>query len=442
MSLTNRDLWIDPAETEREGIQRFGHILLGAVLFVVFSFLVWSYFASLDQITRGEGKVIPSSQTQVIQSLDGGQLSEMLVREGDVVEKDQVLLVIDNTTAKFSLSELKQRYYIASAAIARLQAEIAGKNDPAQITFPEDVAKDAPEKITQEKSQFVIRQGQLSAQLATLRDQIEQRKQDINAINTKISSAGAGLDVAQQQLAILGPAVAAGAASKVDLLKAQQEAQNYRSEMANARASLPGAKSALQESQSKLNEAVATFKAESAGELAKQQSDLASVRESMKEASAKVGRTELRSPVKGTVKEIKTRTIGGVIQPAQDIMEIVPIEDTLLIEAQIRPQDRGFIAPNQNAKVKITAYDYSIYGGLDATLEQISADAIENEKKELFFRVRLRTDKNFLVGKQGEQLPIIPGMTATVDILTGHKTVLEYLLKPILKARETALTER
>src|SRR6185369_1948205 len=442
MSLTNRDLWIDPAETEREGIQRFGHILLGAILFVVFSFLVWSYFANLDQITRGEGKVIPSSQTQVMQSLDGGTLQEMRVREGDVVEKDQVLIVIDNTTATFSLSELKQRYYIASAAIARLQAEIAGKSDPAEIAFPDDVAKDAPEKIAQEQSQFVIRQAQLSAQLATLRDQIEQRKQDINAISTKISSAGAGLDVAQQQLAILGPAVAAGAASKVDLLKAQQAAQNYRSEMANARASLPGAQSALGESKSKLNEAVATFKAESAGELAKQQSDLASVRESMKEANAKVGRTEQRSPVKGTVKEIKTRTIGGVIQPAQDIMEIVPIEDTLLIEAQIRPQDRGFIAPNQKAKVKITAYDYSIYGGLDATLEQISADAIENEKKELFFRVRLRTDKNFLVGKQGEQLPIIPGMTATVDILTGNKTVLEYLLKPILKARETALTER
>jgi adhesin transport system membrane fusion protein len=442
MSLTNRDLWIDPAETEREGIQRFGHILLGAILFVVFSFLVWSYFASLDQITRGEGKVIPSSQTQVMQSLDGGTLAEMRVREGDVVEKDQVLLVIDNTTAKFSLSELKQRYYIASAAIARLQAEISGKNDPSEISFPEDVLRDAPDKVAQEQSQFIIRQGQLSAQLATLRDQIEQRKQDINAISTKISSAGAGLDVAQQQLDILGPAVKAGAASKVDLLKAQQEAQNYRSEMANARASLPGAKSALQESQSKLSEAVATFKAESAGEIAKQQSDLASVNESMKEANAKVGRTELRSPVKGTVKEIKTRTIGGVIQPAQDIMEIVPIEDSLLIEAQIRPQDRGFIAPNQKAKVKITAYDYSIYGGLDATLEQISADAIENEKKELFFRVRLRTDKNFLVGKQGEQLPIIPGMTATVDILTGNKTVLEYLLKPILKARETALTER
>ena len=442
MSLTNRDLWIDPADTEREGIQRFGHVLLAAIFLVMASFLVWAYFADLDQITRGEGKVIPSSQTQVIQSLDGGTLSEMRVREGDVVEKDQVVVVIDNTTAKYSLSELQQRYYIASAAIARLQAEIGGADTPDDIKFPADVVQEAPDKVTAEKNQFIIWKTQLHSQLATLQDQTEGKKQDIQAINTKITQSRAALDVAQQQLAILGPAVAAGAASKVDLLKAQQEAQQYRGDIANAQASLPGAQSALREAQSKAQETVATANAQAAEELAKQQSDLATVTESMKEASAKVGRTELKSPVKGTVKEIKTRTIGGVIQPAQDIMEIVPIEDTLLIEAQIRPQDRGFIAPNQKAKVKITAYDYSIYGGLDAVLEQISADAIENEKKELFFRVRLRTDKNFLIGKQGEQLPIIPGMTATVDILTGHKTVLSYLLKPIIKARETGLTER
>jgi adhesin transport system membrane fusion protein len=442
MSLTNRDLWIDPAETEREGIQRAGHILLGLILFIVFAFLLWSYFADLDQITRGEGKVIPSSQTQVIQSLDGGTLSEMRVHEGDVVEKGQVVVVIDNTTAKYSLSELQQRYYISSAAIARLQAEIAGKHDPDDIAFPADVVKLAPDKVAQERAQFMVRQSQLTSQMQTLQDNANQRQQDIVAISTKIAAARRALGVAEQQVAILVPAVAAGAASRVDLLKAQQEVANYQAEMENAAASLPSAKSALQEAQSKMQETSATFKAQAADELAKQQSDLATVNESKNEAQAKVGRTEIPSPVKGTVKEIKTRTNGGVIQPAQDIMEIVPIEDTLLIEAQIRPQDRGFIAPNQKAKVKITAYDYSIYGGLDAVLEQISADAIENEKKELFFRVRLRTDKNFLIGKQGEQLPIIPGMTATVDILTGHKTVLEYLLKPILKARETGLTER
>ena len=442
MSLTNRDLWIDPAETEREGIQRFGHILLGAILLVVFTFLVWSYFAPLDQVTRGEGKVIPSSQTQVIQSLDGGTLAEMRVHEGDVVEKDQVVVVIDNTTAVYDLAAMKQRYYIGSAVIARLQAEIAGKNSADDIAFPDDIVKEAPDKVAQEKAQFLVRQTQLNSQLGTLKDQENGKRQDIAALNTKVGTARRALEMAQQQVNILGPLAASGAASKIDLLKAQQEVEAHRSEMENAAASLPSARSALQEAQSKMQETVDTFKAEAAGELAKQQADLATVKESMNEASAKVGRTELKSPVKGTVKEIKARTIGGVIKSGDDIMEIVPIEDTLLIEAQIRPQDRGFIAPNQKAKVKITAYDYSIYGGLDAVLEQISADAIENEKKELFFRVRLRTDKNFLIGKQGEQLPIIPGMTATVDVLTGHKTVLEYLLKPILKARETALTER
>lgn len=442
MSLTNRDLWIDPSETDREGTRLFGHILLGVVFSVMAAFLIWSYFAVLDQVTRGEGKIVPSSQTQVIQSLDGGTLAKMNVREGDIVEKDQILVVVDNSTSQFDLAGLKQRFYIASAAIARLQAEIAGENDPEKIQFPPDVVATAPEKVGQEKSLFVIRQSQLSSQQSTLKDQVSQRQQEIQEIGTKISTSRSSLDYANQQVDILEPLVRAGAASKVDLLKARQEVQNYQSEVSNAQASLPRARSALQEAQSKMKEAVATFKAESAQELAKQQADLATVTESMNEAQAKVGRTELRSPVKGTVKEIKTRTIGGVIQPAADIMEIVPIEDNLLVEAQIRPQDRGFIAPNQHAKVKITAYDYSIYGGLDAQVEQISADAIENEKKELFFRVRLRTDRNFLVGKQGEQLPIIPGMTATVDILTGKKTVLEYLLKPILKARQTALTER
>src|SRR6185369_1684196 len=163
MSLTNRDLWIDPTETEREGIQRAGHILLGLILFIVFAFIFWAYFADLDQITRGEGKVIPSSQTQVIQSLDGGTLAEMNVREGDIVEKDQVLVVVDNSTAIYSLSELKQRFYIASAAIARLQAEIAGENDPEKIQFSQETLANAPEKAAQEKSLFVIRQSQLSS---------------------------------------------------------------------------------------------------------------------------------------------------------------------------------------------------------------------------------------------------------------------------------------
>jgi adhesin transport system membrane fusion protein len=442
MSMTNKDLWVDPTATEREGTRMFGHVLLLAILIVAVVFVVWSHFAVLDVITRGEAKVVPSSQTQVIQSLDGGILEDMKVRDGEMVEKGQPILIIRNDTAVASLAELTQRYYIASAAVTRLKAEIAGLQSADEIEFPADVLEKAPEKIESEKAQFTVRFAQLRSQQATLNDDVNQRQQQIRAIDTKIKSARSLIGTAQKRLDNLIKLRAAGGAGENEVLEAQQQVQQFQADIENAEAERPGAVAALEGSKSKMEEAVATYRAQAAQELAKHQSDLATVRESMKDAGAKVRRTEVLSPVKGTVKDIKIRTIGGVIQPAQDIMEIVPIEDNLLIEAQIRPQDRGFIAPGQPAKIKITAYDFSIYGGLDGVVEDISADAIENEKKELFFRVRLRTDKSYLVGKEGENLPIIPGMTASVDILTGKKTVLEYLLKPILKAKEQALTER
>ncbi len=442
MSITNKDLWIDPAASEKEGTRMFGHFLLLAILIIAVVFVVWSNYAVLDVITRGEAKVVPSSQTQVIQSLDGGILEEMKVRDGQTVEKGEPILIIRNDTAVASLAELTQRYYIAQAAITRLQAEIDGVKSVDDIKFPEDLVAKYPEKVAAEKGQFTVRQMQLRSQQATLNDEVAQRQQEVRAIDTKIKSARSLIGTAQKRLDNLIKLRAAGGAGENEVLEGQQQVQQFQADIENAQAERPAATAALQAAQSKMAEAVQTYRAQAAQEIAKHQTDLSTVTESMKDAGAKVRRTEVLSPVKGTVKDIKIRTIGGVIQPAQDIMEIVPIEDNLLIEANIRPQDRGFIAPGQPAKIKITAYDFSIYGGLDGTVEDISADAIENEKKELYFRVRLRTDRNSLIGKEGQDLPIIPGMTASVDILTGKKTVLEYLLKPILKAREQALTER
>jgi adhesin transport system membrane fusion protein len=442
MSITNKDLWIDPATSEKEGTRLFSHLLLLAIFIVGVVFVVWSNYAVLDVITRGEAKVVPSSQTQVIQSLDGGILEDMKVRDGQTVEKGQPILIIRNDTAVASLAELTQRFYIATAAIARLQAEIDGVKSADDIKFPKDLVEKYPDKVAAEKGQFTVRAAQLRSQQATLNDEVAQRQQEVRAIDTKIKSARSLIGTAQKRLDNLIKLRAAGGAGENEVLEGQQQVQQFQADIENAQAERPAAMAALQAAQSKGMEAVQTYRAQAAQEIAKHQTDLSTVTESMKDAGAKVRRTEVLSPVKGTVKDIKIRTIGGVIQPAQDIMEIVPIEDNLLIEANIRPQDRGFIAPGQPAKVKITAYDFSIYGGLDGTVEDISADAIENEKKELYFRVRLRTTKNSLVGKEGQDLPIIPGMTASVDILTGKKTVLEYLLKPILKAREQALTER
>ncbi len=441
MSLTNRDLWIDPSHAEKEGTKLFGHILLAAVSLVIIVFLVWSNFAELDQVTRGEGKVVPSSATQLIQSAEGGIIKEMKVHEGDIVEAGQVLVELDNTTVTTDVNELQQRLWSGLAASARLQAEIDGK-DPSEIEFDKDLLEKAPDVANAERAVAQIRKLQLQSQIATLQDTIEQRQQELRSIDVKVSSSQVSLGLAQKRADLQQKVYASGAGSEAEYISAQQEVQRIVTDIANAEASRPPARAALQEAQSKQREALATFRAEAAQELAKRRADLASVQQLLAGGQTKLGHQVLRSPVHGTVKEIKIRTVGGVAQPAQEIMEIVPIEDTLLIEAQIRPQDRGFIAPNQHAKVKITAYDYSIYGGLEAKVEQISADAIENEKKEMFFRVRLRTDKNYLIGKQGEQLPIIPGMTATVDILTGKRTVLEYLLKPILKAKQTGFTER
>ncbi len=442
MSLTNRDLWIDPSETEREGTRMFGHLLLIAIVGIVAVGLTWAHFAVLDEITRGEGKVIPSSQTQVIQSEKGGVLLDLKVREGDIVKAGDVVAVIDNTQLATNMAELQQRYWTGLAASARLQAELDGVNDPEQIKFAPQLLTQAPEVAETEKSVFVVRQQQVESQRATLRQQVETKEQELRQIDTKVSTARKSLAIAQEQADILTPLVKTGISSKVDLLRAQQEVQSYQSEISNAEASRAPARGALAEAQAKLKEIDATFRADAAQQLSQHRAELASVTQLLTGSQKEAGRQNMLSPVYGTVKQIQIHTLGGVLQPAQELMEIVPIEDTLLIEAQIRPQDRGFIAPNQPAKIKITAYDYSIYGGLEAKVEQISADAIENERKELFFRVRLRTDRNYLIGKDGGELQIIPGMTATVDILTGKKTVLDYLLKPILKARDTALSER
>jgi adhesin transport system membrane fusion protein len=230
--------------------------------------------------------------------------------------------------------------------------------------------------------------------------------------------------------------------AKVDMLRLEREVLDLRSQIEATNLAKPRAESALNEAQRRIAERLVTFRSEAATELSKRQAELASINEALTADTDRVNRTEVRSPVHGTVKEIKVRTVGGVVQPGQDLMEIVPIEDTLLVEAQVRPSDIAFMYPNQKAVIKITAYDFSIYGGLDAVVEQISADSIEDkEKGESFFRVYLRTDKNYL-GTAEDPLPIIPGMTASVDVLTGEKTVLEYLMKPILRARDSALRER
>ncbi len=437
----DHDHWVDPAEAEETPGPLFAHILLISVSLFIGAFVVWANYAVLDQVTRGEGRVIPSSQVQVIQNLEGGILAEMLVEEGQTVDRDQVLLRIDNTSAKSTLADLRHRYLDGLATVARLEAEVAGKTQDSAIVYPPEVLKEAPDLASAQTALFRSRQEQMKSQILILQDQVAQRQQEMSGAQSKARNLAASLGLTQQQIAMTQPLVESGVSSKTDLLRLQREANDLQGQINAANSEYTLAKAAYGEAMSRIQEHYVTFRTDASTELDKERADLASIQESMKANEDKVQRTDVRSPVRGIIKDIKVRTVGGVIQGGQDIMEIVPIEDTLLVEAQIKPADIAFIRPKQSAVVKITAYDFSKYGGLDAVVQDISADTIKNERGESFFRIRLRTEKNYL-GGPAAKLEISPGMTATVDILTGKRTVLEYLLKPILKARDSAFRER
>ncbi|MCC6707430.1 MAG: HlyD family type I secretion periplasmic adaptor subunit [Gammaproteobacteria bacterium] len=364
------------------------------LVFFLLAALLWADHAALDEVTRGQGAVVPSSREQVIQSLEGGILAELAVREGDVVEKGQILLRIDDTRSGASLREGEVKSHSLRAEIARLQAEAAGTTP----RFPSDIE---PAIIERERKNFVSRQ---------------------TAVEDSAASLKRNLELAEKELAMTQPMVARGAVSEVEVLRLQRQIIELKGQIQDRRNS---------------------FKAEARGKQAEKEAELGGVTELLTARKDEVQRSLVRSPMRGTVKNIKVTTVGGVIGPGQDIMEIVPVEDRLLIEAKIRPADVAFLHAGQKATVKLTAYDYTIYGSLHGHLEHISADTLadENPPHERFYRVYVRTDTAVLNGKKGP-LPVIPGMVATVEVLTGHKTVLEYLLKPVLKTRDNALHER
>jgi membrane fusion protein, adhesin transport system len=444
MSDTNRGDWIDPIDVDRRGFWFFGHVLLYAVAAFVIVFLIWADQAVLDEVTRGQARVIPSSQVQLIQNLEGGILADVMVREGDVVEKGQVLLRIDNRRAESDLSDLRQQYLHLSAVVARLEGEIARKS-PAEIEFPSDLTKEAPLLAEAERANAEIRAEQLESQLSILREQKIQKEKELESLIIKEKNVKQSLGLAQKQLKIKKPLADQGVISQVELLQTQRDVNELKTELEATQSAIPQTEAQIKEQQNRVNERTSTFRSEAAEELSRHRAELASVQEQLISNKDRVLRTEVRSPVRGSVKEIKIRTIGGVIRPGEDLMEIVPMEDSLLIEARIKTTDNGFVHLDQKAVVKFDTYDYSIYGGLDAVVEFKSSDAIEEEvggKRERFFRVRLRTDRTYLEGKAGQPLEIGPGDTAIVDILTGQKTVLQYLLLPIMRTRNSAFSER
>ncbi|HWL67216.1 MAG TPA: HlyD family type I secretion periplasmic adaptor subunit [Geminicoccus sp.] len=415
----------------------FSHLILWCVVAFVAVFIWWAQWATLDEVTRGEGRVIPSRQVQIIQNLEGGILAATLVREGDMVEKDQVVARIDNVRAASDYRENVIRYYGLLASVERLQAQI----DDREIQFPQEVLDQAPMIAKNELSLFQARRQQLDDQISVLNQQVEQRQNELRELANKEASLSDSLDLARQEQEMAAPLAARGIFSKMDALRLQRQVVELEASLEQARLQKPRAESALKEAYHRIEAVRSEYRSESLRELTLKRTELQSIQEVVSAGADQVRRTEVRSPVRGVVKQIKINTVGGVLPPGGEIMEIVPIEDTLLVEAMVRPSDIAFLRPGLPATVKITAYDYSIYGGMHGRVEDISADALANQRGETFFRVRVRTDKAHL-GTDERPLEIIPGMTAQVDILTGKKTVMDYLLKPILRARSEALRER
>ncbi len=402
---------------------------------IVLLLIVWAALAKVDEVTRGEGRVIPSRQLQVLQSFDGGVVSEILVKEGQVVEAGQLLLKIDETRATSGVRESAAQGFALRARQARLTALAEGSafSPPPMGGDPEEA------RILQgEKELYEAKRSELSTLLSINGQQLQQRQQELAEMRSRKSSAERSLELGQQELAKTKPLLASGAVSEVDILRLERDLSRSRGESEQASAQIARVQAAIGEAQRKIEETEIAFRNEARKELAEVVGKLNALNEGQVALSDKVAKSQVKSPVRGRVQRLLANTVGGVVQAGKDIVEIVPLDDQLVLEARMAPKDIAFIRPDQSATVKFTAYDFSIYGGLDAKVENISPDTVIDERGNAYYLVRVRTTRsNF-----SEKLPIIPGMTAEVDVLTGRKSVLTYLLKPVLKVKAYALSER
>ena len=418
-----------------------GHLILVAVAVLLVVGLVWAALAEVDEVTHAEGQIIPSSQVQVVQNLEGGIVQEILVREGDVVDKGQILVRIDDTRFASSYQEGRLKYLALLAQVSRLIAETEGK--PLQL--PDEVKQDAPQLAEDARRLYHTRQQELASTVQILEQQRDQRRQEVAEMRSLSGQLERSYALLREELVRTEPLAAEGVISQVELLRLKRQVNEIRGDLDGVRLRLPAARAALDEAESKIEDARIKFRTEAQAQLNEAKAELAATAENNTAALDRVTRTAVRSPMRGTVKRLKVSTVGGVVQPGMDLVEIVPLEDTLLVEAKVQPRDIAFLHPGQRAMVKLTAYDSTIYGALEATLEHISADAITQEdgrgEERSYYLIRVRTrDRGYV--KDGVSLPIIPGMTATVDVLTGRKSVLKYMLWPIERARERALRER
>lgn len=414
------------------------HLILVSLFLFFIVFVVWASFATLDETARGEGQIIPVGEVQVIQNLEGGIVDEFMFKEGDIVKKDDVIMRLRDVGAQSDLGTNEAKYMGLLASITRLQAEVDGKET---LEFPDEIMKKSPQSVTEELNAFRANRDKLQGQVMVLDQQLSQRRQEVSELTTKSNDLSSVIRLSQEEKRMTEPLVARGSAPRIELLQLERAIREKQTELNGVRAAIPRAKSAISEAEARIGEMKKSFIAEAQTELTAKTAELNTVKQTLGALEDKKDRTDIRSPVNGTIKDLKINTIGGVVRPGDPIAEIVPMDDNLLVEVKIKPSDIARLRPGLPAMVKITAYDFTVYGGLKGEVADISADTIKNEKGEFFYRVKVSTKENSLQRK-GEILPIIPGMIATVDIQTGKKTVMEYLMKPFFKTIENSMNEK
>jgi adhesin transport system membrane fusion protein len=422
----------DWARLQQEPLRakRLLRIAAGALAVMV----VWAAFAQIDEVTRGEARVVPTSQVQVIQSVDGGVVEALLVHEGQIVEAGQLMLRVDPTRFISNMQESRVGQLALQAKVLRLEALTRGTafNPPAELM------KEAPDVVAQEMRLYESRRAEISAQVGITQNQLSQRQQELNEVRARRDQAARSLELMTKEINATRPMVATGAVSEVEVLRLEREVARLRGDTEQSTAQISRVQSSIQEATRKIEEVQLTSRNQMSGELSDAMSKLASLSQGGLALEDKVKHADIKSPVRGTVKRLLVNTVGAVVQPGKEVVEVVPLDDALILEVQITPKDIGFLRPGQEATVKFSAYDFSIYGGLTADVFNIGADSVLDEKGNAFYHVRVRTRKSSL----GPNLPVIPGMVAQVDILTGKKTVLSYLMKPVLRAKANAMTER
>jgi adhesin transport system membrane fusion protein len=413
-------------------------IMLWAGAFVIIWLIYWAYNAEIDALTRGQGKVIPFHQVQIIQNLEGGIVSEILIAEGEEVKKGDILVKIDDTSFVSNFIESQLRYNELQAKSIRLFAE--STDTPFNVS--KIIRNSSPELVKHEESLYRSNKEQLENNILIYNRRLEQKRNELKEAQAKLLQLTNNFALITKEMQLNKPLVDKGIVSEVEYLQLQRQAGNIEGEMKAIKLSIPRHISVLEEQKDNIKEVEYRFRNAAKEAYNETKAEMSRIESANIAREDKVKRTFVRSPVDGTIKQLLINTVGGVVRPGMNIIEIVPTQDNLLIEAKVRPADIAFLYPSQRAIVKFSAYDFAIYGSLEGTVTHISADTIVDDvDKQSYYLVRIRTDKNFL-GNEDKKLKIMVGMTADVDIITGKKTVLNYILKPILRAKENVLSER